>query len=190
MERILADDAKSKEHGNADCLVVILLSHGLYDVIYGTDWESVDLRRDIYPLFNNEKCPALQGKPKLFFVQACRGDEVQLCRAEHRNEETDEALLTPAPVAAQMAMPQWSDMYIAYSTIPHYTSFRDTENGTWFISTVFNVFRQHAATAHLEALMHMVAEDMMRIRDRKGRMQTPNIDTYGWTKLLYFNPMH
>ncbi|XP_077535257.1 uncharacterized protein LOC144147085 isoform X3 [Haemaphysalis longicornis] len=191
MERIFADDAKSEEHWNADCLVVILLSHGLYDVIYGTDYEPVDLRRDIYPLFNNENCPALMGKPKLFFVQTCRGADVQVCRAVQRNDETDNALLPQAPVAAQkMAMPEWSDMYIAYSTIPHYASLRDTQNGTWFISTVFSVFRQHAATAHLEALMRMVAEDMMRIQDRKGRMQTPNIDTYGWTKLLYFNPMH
>ncbi len=73
-------------HIDAQACVVCILSHGMYgqrrdqhgklisigDFIFGTDGELVSLSK-LMNYFNNRQCPALQGKPKLFFVQACRG---------------------------------------------------------------------------------------------------------------------
>ncbi|KAL1433836.1 hypothetical protein MTO96_012175 [Rhipicephalus appendiculatus] len=73
MVKLLSDVAESKEHERADCLVVILMSHGNEDTIYGVDCEKLSLHQDVYRRFNNENCPALTGKPKLFFIQASRG---------------------------------------------------------------------------------------------------------------------
>lgn len=74
MKEVLSDAAKVECQQDADCLVVILMSHGSKGVIYGTDGEKLHLDRQVYPLFDNHNCPALRGKPKLFFVQASRGD--------------------------------------------------------------------------------------------------------------------
>ena len=52
--------------------VVVLMSHGADDFIYGSDIEKVHIP-SIVDKFKPNKCPALQGKPKLFFIQACRG---------------------------------------------------------------------------------------------------------------------
>ena len=52
--------------------VVVLMSHGNTGVIKGIDETSVQLR-NIYSMFEGHRCPALLGKPKLFFIQACRG---------------------------------------------------------------------------------------------------------------------
>ncbi|KAL1481716.1 hypothetical protein MTO96_050388, partial [Rhipicephalus appendiculatus] len=49
------------------------MSRGDKDTILGVDGEELNLVEDVYEQFNNENCPALQGKPKLFFIQACRG---------------------------------------------------------------------------------------------------------------------
>ncbi|KAL1466975.1 hypothetical protein MTO96_042396, partial [Rhipicephalus appendiculatus] len=70
---LLSWAAQPAQQEGADCLVVILMSHGKKDMIDGIDGEQVHLFDDVFTLFNNEKCPALQGKPKLFFIQACRG---------------------------------------------------------------------------------------------------------------------
>ncbi|KAH9376435.1 hypothetical protein HPB48_022606 [Haemaphysalis longicornis] len=74
MKDLFQDVSRNKSHKDADCLVIILMSHGTEGVIEGTDGEELNLYQDVYQLFNNENCSALQGKPKLFFVQACRGN--------------------------------------------------------------------------------------------------------------------
>ncbi|KAH9376444.1 hypothetical protein HPB48_010613 [Haemaphysalis longicornis] len=81
-------------------------------------------------------------------------------------------------------------MYCAYATILDYVAFRDTENGSWFISAIYNVFRQHAATTDLEGLMLKVTDEVMQHTTSKGEMQTTNPNLVGWRKKLYFNPGH
>ncbi|XP_077551635.1 caspase-2-like [Haemaphysalis longicornis] len=64
---------KAETQKDAECLVVILMSNGKEGVLYGSDGEELHLDRDVYQLFDNENCPNLRGKPKLFFIQGCRG---------------------------------------------------------------------------------------------------------------------
>ncbi|KAL1433849.1 hypothetical protein MTO96_012188 [Rhipicephalus appendiculatus] len=80
IEELLKDAAKSKEHKEADCLVVILMLYGEKEINKGEDKGEdkckgdalLDLLKNVYATFNNEKCPALKGKPKLFFIEACK----------------------------------------------------------------------------------------------------------------------
>ncbi|XP_077534649.1 uncharacterized protein LOC144146580 [Haemaphysalis longicornis] len=72
IKEVLKEVAAEKQQRNSECLVVVLSSHGHEQGLYGTDGYCVDLQQ-IYDLFDNNNCPALQGKPKLFFIQACRG---------------------------------------------------------------------------------------------------------------------
>ena len=53
-------------------LVVCILSHGDPGTVEGIDGESVRVS-DLQWAFSSEKCPDLQDKPKIFFIQACRG---------------------------------------------------------------------------------------------------------------------
>ena len=63
--------SQNTRHRDANCAVMILLSHGEENVIYGTDEKTVLLRK----LYTTLDCPALRGKPKVVLVQACRGSE-------------------------------------------------------------------------------------------------------------------
>ena len=56
-----------------DSLLALISSHGDSEgVIYDSNFEDVQLF-EIFGLFMRNKCPHLQDKPKIFFVDACRG---------------------------------------------------------------------------------------------------------------------
>lgn len=59
---------------NSNCFVCCIMSHGNMGSIYGSDTKPLGIK-DIIDLFKEINCKALAGKPKLFFIQACRGGE-------------------------------------------------------------------------------------------------------------------
>ena len=59
------------EHSIADMCVVIVLSHGDSGLVHSTDGRQIPIDW-LLGKFNNDGCPALKGKPKLFIFQSCR----------------------------------------------------------------------------------------------------------------------
>ena len=55
-----------------ECVVLIIMSHGETNGIYGTDGKLTKLN-DMTDIFSSSQCPELKEKPRLVFVQACRG---------------------------------------------------------------------------------------------------------------------
>ena len=53
------------------------MSHGRNNFIIGSDDEEVDLSKIVW-MFSNVKCEKLHHKPKMIFIQACRGGKVLL----------------------------------------------------------------------------------------------------------------
>ncbi|XP_077535220.1 uncharacterized protein LOC144147060 [Haemaphysalis longicornis] len=192
MKKLLRDVSQQESQKDAECLVVILMSHGLEGVIYGSDDEKVHLERDVYERFNNEKCRALQGKPKLFFVQACRGREWDSGTDDvrERPDTPQEECQRSAPTSIQPRgrITTVSDIYIAYATISGYVSIRNARTGSWFLSAVGTVFSEHACTMSLNGLMREVHKKVMECSAHDGSKQTPSIYMEGLTKELYFNP--
>lgn len=72
MRNLFTDLAKDEALVDHQALVVIILTHGVNGAILGSDKKELKVE-SIYEKFNNENCKALIGKPKLFFVSACRG---------------------------------------------------------------------------------------------------------------------
>ncbi|XP_050796245.1 caspase-7-like [Gopherus flavomarginatus] len=70
IEEIYRQESR-EEHG--DCFVSILSSHGEEGAIYDCWGELVKLTR-IFQILLPRRCPVLAGKPKIFFIQACRGN--------------------------------------------------------------------------------------------------------------------
>ncbi|KAL1425672.1 hypothetical protein MTO96_018966 [Rhipicephalus appendiculatus] len=193
MKALLSEAARSEELQEADCLVVILMSHGKQDTIRGADGAELHLADDVYTLFNNENCPALHGKPKLFFIQACRGDKEDNATGNTGYETADAEPIRPEEPEPSLSsrgecMATWSDMYIAYATIRGYRALRHSTIGSWFLSAVYKVFTQHACTMHLEELMHCVQDEVMSQSSPDGAKQTPSVELRGWRKKLYFKP--
>ncbi|XP_054858194.1 caspase-2 isoform X3 [Eublepharis macularius] len=72
MQEELEIFSKNPSHRNVDSCIVSLLSHGIEGGVYGVDGKLLQLQ-EIFRLFDNANCPGLQNKPKMFFIQACRG---------------------------------------------------------------------------------------------------------------------
>lgn len=98
---------------------------------------------EIFQYFTNENCPTLKDKPRLFFIQACQGKQldsgIDLVEMDgnvnHDNYDSvpsiDNNALRP-PIDSDSVMPKM-DFLLAYSTSPKHYSFRCEETGTWFI---------------------------------------------------------
>ena len=107
-----------------DSFIFCISSHGDWDgekntdLIYGRDRGKVYLHKVVYEKLNAITCPHLRGKPKLFFVQACRGGGYGSIAAD-----SGDTKVPPAP-----QLPRESDFFISYSTAPETKSFRFDPN--------------------------------------------------------------
>ncbi|KAH7716858.1 Cell death protein 3 precursor, partial [Aphelenchoides avenae] len=49
-----------------------------------------------------------------------------------------------------------SDYLVAFSTVPHYNSWRHPVNGSWFIQSVCAIFAEHAHSETVASMLEMV----------------------------------
>ncbi|XP_044093154.1 caspase-9 isoform X1 [Neovison vison] len=167
-----------RDHSALDCCVVVVLSHGCQashrqfpGAVYGTDGCPVAIER-IVNIFNGAGCPSLGGKPKLFFIQACGGEqkdhgfEVASASPEDRtpgsDPESDAVPFQEGPGPcdqpdAVSSLPTPSDIFVSYSTFPGFVSWRDTKSGSWYVETLDGVFEQWAPSEDLQTLLLRVA---------------------------------
>lgn len=134
------------DHSNSDCFACIVLSHGEHGHIY-----SYDGRYAIDTLFNpflGDACPSLVGKPKLFFIQACQGSRLDSGVNVSAQDSND--------TASYFKIPSYADFMIAYSTIPGFYSFRNTEKGSWFIRSLVQVLQDYYQQTDLLSMMTIV----------------------------------
>ncbi|CAK9831339.1 unnamed protein product [Anthophora retusa] len=135
--------ASAEDHKDRDCLVVAAMSHGESGFLFSTDsMYSVDV---LWTPFTADRCPTLAGKPKLFFIQACRGTSTDSGIQMH---ETD---ATPT-----YTLPSFADILIAYSTYDGYYSWRNPEHGSWFIDALCQELNEHGKTHDLLRIMTSV----------------------------------
>eukprot|EP00057_Strongylocentrotus_purpuratus_P035470 XP_799258.3 PREDICTED: caspase-3 isoform X2 [Strongylocentrotus purpuratus] len=65
------EQVRKHNHSQFDCFIFAILTHGEEGSVCGTDGCLVKIE-DIVGPFCSDRCPTLNGKPKLFFLQACR----------------------------------------------------------------------------------------------------------------------
>ncbi|XP_005139318.2 caspase-9 [Mesocricetus auratus] len=167
-----------RDHRALDCFVVVILSHGCQashlqfpGAVYGTDGCSVSIEK-IVNIFNGAGCPSLGGKPKLFFIQACGGEqkdhgfEVACTSSQGRALDSDsepdavpyqEGPRTFDQLDAVSSLPTPSDILVSYSTFPGFVSWRNKESGSWYIETLDGILEQWARSEDLLSLLLRVA---------------------------------
>ncbi|KAF5291193.1 hypothetical protein FQA39_LY14435 [Lamprigera yunnana] len=119
--------AAKTNHADCDCFLMVVLSHGELGVLYAKD--SAYKPENLWMPFSADRCPSLAGKPKIFFVQACQGDNLDPGVTLNRTE-------TDGHPSNSYRIPTNADFLIAYSTIPGYYSWRNTSKGSWFIQAL------------------------------------------------------
>ncbi|XP_057706154.1 caspase-3-like isoform X2 [Corythoichthys intestinalis] len=168
-----------EDHSNSASFVCVLLSHGDEGVIYGID--GCEKLENLTRPFKGHYCKSLVGKPKLFFIQACRGAELDGgIQTDSVGEQTSDKI----PVEA--------DFLYAYSTAPGYYSWRNTQNGSWFMQALCEMLQRFKGELELMQIMtrvnHKVAthfESNSNLPGFTGKKQIPCIVSM-LTKDFYF----
>ena len=117
-------------NADSDCLLVVVLSHGGDDDLIAAqdEWYPDE---ELWNPFLAENCPSLRGKPKLFFLNACRGNR------QDRGAETDN--MPEKAKVNRSKLPNHADFLIARSTVPGYVSWRNPTEGSHFIQALCEV---------------------------------------------------
>lgn len=146
IDRVL-ESAALEDHSDADCLLVAVMSHGELGILYGRDHSYKPDR--LWSHFSADKCRTLAGKPKMFFIQACQGDQldhgVKMVRTEHDAASTS------------YRIPNHADFLIVYSTIPGFYSWRNTTAGSWFVQALVHVLQREGNTTDLLSILTRVS---------------------------------
>jgi len=147
IERIL-EGASLADHSQEDCILVFVLSHGELGILYASD--QLYKPDKLWSHFSADKCPSLAGKPKLFFVQACQGDQLDHgVRVVANRTEHDGSTVFKVPCHA--------DFLICYSTIPGFYSWRNTTAGSWFVQAFCHELEERATQSDLLSIMTRVS---------------------------------
>ncbi|KAL7826173.1 hypothetical protein SRHO_G00339110 [Serrasalmus rhombeus] len=127
-----------KDH-EGDCFVCCILSHGCTEGVHGTDGGVVP-SEDVFGPFRGTSCPNLAGKPKAFFIQACRGEDyqvpVEVQADDLGGDEAAQAAVLEMDAVEIITIPADADFLVARSSVKGFYSFRSTLSGSWFIQSL------------------------------------------------------
>ncbi|KAJ8980555.1 hypothetical protein NQ317_001062 [Molorchus minor] len=188
MRKISAMLEKLKKYRNdsslkhTDMSIVIMMSHGSnvddtgkviqggFTQIYGIDSKGLPIE-EVLNLFSAESCKPLAGKPKNFYISVGENSETL-----HRDA---------LPTTIQSVVKKHADMLIAYSTLPGFYSLRDSQEGSWYIQCICDVFKKHAKDYDIELLLKMVDRELST--KHPSYQQTSTYESRGF-KCCYLNP--
>ncbi|KAJ8338521.1 hypothetical protein SKAU_G00374870 [Synaphobranchus kaupii] len=183
----LLTQLSEEDHSGMDCLVCCVLSHGEQGVVYGVDGRELPLR-DLTGPFSAARCASLQGKPKLFFIQACQGrNEQPAVPIQSDGPGSAEPDLDTDAVVPQDSIPEEADFLLGMATVPHFASFRDKKMGTWYIQSLCNNLQQLVPKRHdLLSILTKVNNDVSRMSDSSGKKKQMPQPAYTLRKRVVF----
>ena len=184
-----------KDHSNNDCLLVTVMTHGTNNgSIAAADKEY--LLKELWENFLGDNCESLIGKPKLFFIDACRGDLTDPGVIFKPKQDSLEKLKNGDEVDAQLTdqifvIPKLADLLVMYGTVEGYQSIYVPNNGSWFIQTLCKELRSNPNKDLMWILTgvnrRLAYEKEANIENKPEKKQMPQIISM-LTKKLYFHP--
>uniref|UniRef100_A0ACB8G0G1 Uncharacterized protein n=1 Tax=Sphaerodactylus townsendi TaxID=933632 RepID=A0ACB8G0G1_9SAUR len=123
----LHEVARLKQHKDYDCFACVLVSRGNHQDVFCTDRVLPGFALEkVKRFFTGDKCPALLGKPKLFFIQ----NYIEL---GHRQEQSS---FVEADGDLASAIPQVADILWSQSTVEAPVLERSPASSSFYLSTL------------------------------------------------------
>ncbi|KAF7217996.1 caspase-6 [Nothobranchius furzeri] len=182
-------EAAEEDHSDADCFLLTFMSHGEDDHVFAHDGK-INIQ-EITAMFKGDKCKTLVGKPKIFIMQACRGDkhDVPVTQCDVVDNKVNEVVVDASSIHT---LPAGADFVMCYSVAQGYFSHRETVNGSWYIQDLCELLWRFGNTLEFTELLTLVNRKVsMRsvgnARDPNaiGKKQVPCFASM-LTKKLYF----
>ncbi|CAI8019655.1 Caspase-8 [Geodia barretti] len=183
---------RSSDHAKYDSFVVCILSHGEDGHVFGTDSKSVNFRSIVAQL-TADSCRSLAGKPKVFFVQACRGHD----KVRGRQIASDSGTVSLPSDATEsvrivsdstpVAIPDDADFFVGNATPPGKVAWRDMDHGSWYISEICRVFSSLSRYVDLESMVTKVHNEVGTGYENRSYRQAPEATTRLRKKVYFFD---
>ncbi|XP_035201114.1 caspase-3-like isoform X2 [Oxyura jamaicensis] len=156
-------------HKHGDFFVSIISSHGEEGAVFGSDCKPLKLTR-IFQVLSPQNCPVLAERPKVFFIQACRGDALD----QGVFLETDGGQPEPCSFSDYLRIPPNTAVMFACS--PGYGAFLNL-SGSRFLQALLRALDGEERGLALGRLATRLNRDVaLRFQARgtyKGCMQMP-----------------
>uniref|UniRef100_A0A0A9XTM3 Caspase-1 n=1 Tax=Lygus hesperus TaxID=30085 RepID=A0A0A9XTM3_LYGHE len=137
---------------DCECFCLAVLTHGEAPELLHA-YDGVYRQSELWTPFTGSNCPKLAGKPKIFLIQACRGEGldrgVRLVKYANSSQ-------TDASPRWSYVIPAWADFLIAHSSVQGFFSWRNPEDGTWWIQTLCQELESRGATTDLVKILTIV----------------------------------
>ena len=201
------EELASRDHSSTDCVVVCMLSHGVYGKIYASDCELLPISDVLKPLIMCEGKPELSEKPRLFFIQSCRIQEIKDINSQITDDEkaklnsfevtvhsskpdhstsAAESVVSPSKLLVQeIETPSQANILISYSTIPGKEAWRNLETGSWFVDALVDVFKSCAAKQDVLSMLNMVNDAVSKRTSSISKVRQVPIIVGALTKKLF-----
>ena len=189
---------QNANHEFCSAFVLVILSHGdRGGAVYCTDGNLITIK-EISEYFTATNCPRLSGKPKLFFIQACRGEQVNEVVGIRREPQSHNIVSMSTgtkdgggkevslSTGTSITTPNCADFVYSFATIDNCVAMRDTQNGSWYITELVNTIREFAQTKDLAFILSQVTDRVSKYI-HLGQTQVPEV-TLQLRKSLYFFP--
>jgi hypothetical protein len=213
VKEFIEECAKNTKYEECDCIAVIIMSHGSNEGLIFPDGYVLPVMELVVSV---QKSPFYhQQKPKLFFIQACRGS---LLAGDHANgismlldnvapdlnqntvhfiphgadaflsAGNGQETTTDGHVMIQPPLiPEGADILLSYSTMDGYVSLRNNERGSWYVQALVETFCEHAWEEDILSLLTLVNYKVARACNQAGWRQVPAPQST-LTKKLYLLP--
>ncbi|XP_019643567.1 PREDICTED: caspase-7-like [Branchiostoma belcheri] len=144
------------------CFICIVSSHGDKEGVKSYDNQTVSIA-ELQAPFLGDSLKCMAGSPKMFIIQACRGEKKQPGVDRPDEEPGDERQLDWSDVMRSVTTPKDADVLVAYATTEGFQAFRRVGEGSWFLSKMLKVFNAKHQTDHL---LDMLTEVNDRVSHR------------------------
>lgn len=151
-----------KRSENKDSLIVCILSHGVRGQVFGSNSMPVEIDKIKSILMGEE----LKHKPKILLIQACQVDDEIERTSDSKNIDGD------------------YDLFVGWSAFPGKVSWRDIEEGSWFIQAICKEIRDYGNNDHI---MDIMTEVSRKLKEKCGpnKESMININETNFTKKFF-----
>ena len=149
---------------NCDSFVCCILSHGRLGEIVGSDSVGVSIHK-LTERLSDYSCPGLAGKPKMFFIQACREE---------------------GGIEGSSQIKSGKDFLFSYATPPGKVAYRDIRHGSWYISELCKALCMYGRSGQLSDILMRVHDDVDKMYKQYHIHQQFCVYEASLSKSVYF----
>ena len=179
-------------HSNNDCLLVVVMSHGSEDgEMYAAKNEKYPVE-ELWEKFLGDNCKSLMGKPKIFVIQACKGNMFNN-GILFKPEKLEKKEVGTEPKFSDVSIPNLADLLVMCSTSNEYYKFCNEKGGSIFIQAFCEELKKNSHKDLMKILTgvnrKVAFENQSKDEDNakmESATQMPNITSL-LTKTMYFS---